>query len=61
MNFKYWGGANSSSPIFAYTGEEGDVTYDVDLLIVDLAARFKGLLLYIEVSMLVSIFYIAYY
>ncbi|KDP43937.1 hypothetical protein JCGZ_05404 [Jatropha curcas] len=47
LNYKYWGGANNSSPIFVYTGEEDDVTYDVDA-ITDLAARFKGLLLYIE-------------
>ncbi|KAJ9178023.1 hypothetical protein P3X46_009943 [Hevea brasiliensis] len=48
LNYKYWGGANSSSPIFVYTGEETDVTYDVETFILDLAARFKGLLLYIE-------------
>ncbi|XP_021660191.2 uncharacterized protein LOC110649795 [Hevea brasiliensis] len=48
LNYKYWGGANTSSPIFVYTGEEGDITYDVEGFILDLAARFKGLLLYIE-------------
>ncbi|XP_002523750.2 lysosomal Pro-X carboxypeptidase [Ricinus communis] len=47
LNFKYWGGANTSSPIFVYTGEEVDVTYDVDTIL-HLAARFKALLLYIE-------------
>ena len=49
LNFNYWGGANTSSPIFVYTGEEGDVTFNVETFILDLAARFKGLLLYIEV------------
>lgn len=53
LNYKYWGGANTSSPIFVYTGEEVDVTYDVETFIIDLAARFKGLLLYIEVIFLV--------
>ncbi|XP_050213673.1 uncharacterized protein LOC126665041 [Mercurialis annua] len=48
LNFKYWGGANSSSPIFVWTGEESDLVYDVETSIVDLASRFKGLLLYIE-------------
>lgn len=49
--FKYWGGANTSSPIFVYTGEEGEITCDVSYVgfIVDLATRFKGLLLYVEV------------
>ncbi|KAJ9129359.1 hypothetical protein P3X46_033863 [Hevea brasiliensis] len=50
LNFKYWGGANTSSPIFVYAGEEGDITGDVLYVnfIADLAARFKGLLLFIE-------------
>ncbi|KAF2321719.1 hypothetical protein GH714_001833 [Hevea brasiliensis] len=48
LNYKYWGGANTSSPIFVYTGEEGEVTDDVETFIIALAARFKGLLLYIE-------------
>ncbi|XP_052311745.1 uncharacterized protein LOC7463334 [Populus trichocarpa] len=48
LNYKYWGGANTSSPIFVYLGAEIDVTQNLDLSIVDLAARFKGLLLYIE-------------
>lgn len=49
LNYKYWGGANTSSPIFVYLGAEIDVTQNLYLSIVDLAARFKGLLLYIEV------------
>ncbi|KAF2321723.1 hypothetical protein GH714_001860 [Hevea brasiliensis] len=36
LNYKYWGGANTSSPIFVYTGEEGDITYDVEGFILDL-------------------------
>ncbi|XP_021692132.2 uncharacterized protein LOC110673333 [Hevea brasiliensis] len=48
LNYKYWGGANTSSPIIVYTGEEDDVTYDVDGFILELAACFKALLLYIE-------------
>ncbi|XP_031267895.1 lysosomal Pro-X carboxypeptidase-like [Pistacia vera] len=50
INFKYWGGANTSSPIFVYTGEEAPITRDIPFVgfIIDLASRFKGLLLYIE-------------
>ena len=52
LNFKYWGGVDTSSPIFVYAGEEGDITVDVMGVnfIADLASRFNGLLLYIEVS-----------
>ncbi|XVF46806.1 hypothetical protein PTKIN_Ptkin03bG0057900 [Pterospermum kingtungense] len=50
LNSKYWGGANTSSPIFVYTGDE--VGIDGDAIsagfMIDLASRFKGLLLYIE-------------
>lgn len=54
MNSKYWGGANTSSPIFVYTGDEGSLTGIAAYagFIVDLASRFNGLLLYIEVSSL---------
>ncbi|WCJ41657.1 Serine carboxypeptidase S28 family protein [Euphorbia peplus] len=50
LNFKYWGGANTSSPIFVYTGEESNVEGDILYVgfISELAARFNGLLLYIE-------------
>lgn len=53
LNFKYWGGANTSSPIFFYAGEEADILGDVLYVnfIADLAARFKGLLLYVEVCL----------
>lgn len=47
------GGANTSSPIFFYAGEEADILGDVLYVnfIADLAARFKGLLLYVEVCL----------
>ncbi|XP_065866384.1 uncharacterized protein [Euphorbia lathyris] len=50
LNFKYWGGANTSSPIFVYVGEESNVAGDILFVgfIAELAARFEGLLLYIE-------------
>ena len=52
MNFKYWGGANASAPIFAYLGAEEDLDYDLSGLgfLTDNAHRFKALLVYIEVS-----------
>ncbi|XP_042489855.1 lysosomal Pro-X carboxypeptidase-like [Macadamia integrifolia] len=50
VNFKHWGGANSSAPIFAYLGEESPL--DGDLAVIgflnDNAPTFKALLLYIE-------------
>lgn len=57
LNYKYWGGANSSSPIFVYAGEEDDVTMDVEYVgfIVELATRFNGLLLYIEVKIFINL------
>ncbi|KAA8550287.1 hypothetical protein F0562_001971 [Nyssa sinensis] len=50
MNSKYWGGANTSSPIFVYTGQESDITQVVSFagFVVELASRFNGLLIYIE-------------
>lgn len=52
MNLKYWGGANTSSPIIVYIGEEVPLTFAIPGKgsIVDLASRFKAMLLYIEVS-----------
>ncbi|KAH9700236.1 prolylcarboxypeptidase-like protein [Citrus sinensis] len=49
-NFKYWGGASTSSPIIVYIGEEAPLTFGVHGkgFIVDLASRFKAMLLYIE-------------
>ncbi|WCJ41655.1 Lysosomal Pro-X carboxypeptidase [Euphorbia peplus] len=49
LSFKYWGGANTSSPVFVYLGEgniEDDVLYVS--FISELASRFKGLVLFIE-------------
>ncbi|KAL4365098.1 hypothetical protein HN51_025645 [Arachis hypogaea] len=50
MNFKYWGGANSSAPIFAYLGAEAPIDGSPEGLgfITDNAASFNALLLYIE-------------
>ncbi|XP_027189501.1 uncharacterized protein [Cicer arietinum] len=50
MNFKYWGGANSSAPIFAYLGAEDSIdTYPTGIgFMTDNAATFKALLVYIE-------------
>ncbi|KAJ0083826.1 hypothetical protein Patl1_30541 [Pistacia atlantica] len=50
INFEYWGGANTSSPIFVYTGEEAPVTSDILLagFINDLASHFRGLVMYME-------------
>ncbi|KAL6341939.1 hypothetical protein AAG906_038184 [Vitis piasezkii] len=47
INSAYWGGANSSSPIFVYTGDEASITGVAAFagFMVDLASRFKGLLL----------------
>ncbi|MED6143828.1 hypothetical protein PIB30_009639 [Stylosanthes scabra] len=50
MNFKYWGGANSSAPIFAYLGAEAPIDGSPQGLgfITDNAASFNALLVYIE-------------
>ena len=58
VNFKYWGGAKTSSPIFVYTGDEQPITNVVLSVgfMLDLASRFNGLLLYIEVGILRSFF-----
>lgn len=51
INSKYWGGSNSSSPIFAYLGAESSI--DSDPLgigfLTDFAPQFKALLVYMEV------------
>lgn len=64
INFKYWAGANSSAPIFAYLGAEEAIDYSPEgvAFLTDNAASFNALLLYIEVfnfiynSFLFSIF-----
>ncbi|KAK8943029.1 hypothetical protein KSP39_PZI009502 [Platanthera zijinensis] len=50
MNFKYWGGANTSSPIFVYIGDEEELFIDkftTDFLVTN-APHFKSLLVFIE-------------
>ncbi|KAM3202203.1 hypothetical protein P3L10_029827 [Capsicum annuum] len=50
INSKYWGGSNSSSPIFAYFGAEYSINNDpLDIgFLTDFAPQFKALLVYIE-------------
>ncbi|XP_019176057.1 PREDICTED: lysosomal Pro-X carboxypeptidase-like [Ipomoea nil] len=50
VNSKYWGGAQSNSPIFAWLGAEAPIDYDPIGIgfLTDNAARFKALLVYIE-------------
>ncbi|CAK9150486.1 unnamed protein product [Ilex paraguariensis] len=50
VNYKYWGGAKSSAPIFAYLGEEEELDYDVLGIgfLKDNAPHFKALQVYIE-------------
>ncbi|KAK3205849.1 hypothetical protein Dsin_019895 [Dipteronia sinensis] len=50
ISSKYWGGSNSSSPIFAYLGAEAPLDNDVLSIgfLPDNAVRFKALLVYIE-------------
>ncbi|PNX85704.1 lysosomal pro-X carboxypeptidase-like protein [Trifolium pratense] len=50
INFKYWGGANSSAPIFVYLGAESSIDGYPNLIgfMSENAAAFKALLVYIE-------------
>ncbi|KAL3530467.1 hypothetical protein ACH5RR_009789, partial [Cinchona calisaya] len=50
INYKYWGGARSNSPIFAYLGAESPLVGDIPAIgfLTDNAPRFKALLVYIE-------------
>lgn len=52
MNFKYWGGPNTSVPIFVFFGAEENIDDDLHAIgfLTDNAPRFKALLLYIEVN-----------
>lgn len=50
IDAKYWGGAISGAPIFAYFGEEQPLDYGGIGFLNDNAPRFKALLVYIEVS-----------
>ncbi|KAI4334307.1 hypothetical protein L6164_019017 [Bauhinia variegata] len=50
INFKHWGGAKSSAPIFAYLGAEAPVDDDISDVgfLRDKAPQFNALLVYIE-------------
>ncbi|RHN75383.1 putative lysosomal Pro-Xaa carboxypeptidase [Medicago truncatula] len=50
INFKYWGGANSSAPIFVYFGPEQPIDGSPKSIgfMVEKAPTFKALLVYIE-------------
>ncbi|KAL1831927.1 hypothetical protein ACET3Z_001578 [Daucus carota] len=52
VNYEHWGGANTSSPIIVYTGDEVDVTALVNGtghgFLGELASHFKAILMYIE-------------
>uniref|UniRef100_A0A2C9UN91 Lysosomal Pro-X carboxypeptidase n=1 Tax=Manihot esculenta TaxID=3983 RepID=A0A2C9UN91_MANES len=50
INFKYWGGANVSAPIFAYLGAEAPIEYDLAFVgfLTENAAQFGALVVYIE-------------
>ncbi|KAI6669927.1 hypothetical protein NL676_004812 [Syzygium grande] len=50
INFNYWGGANSSAPIFVYLGAESPIDGEPTAIgfLTDNAAQFKALLVYIE-------------
>lgn len=53
INFEYWGGANSSAPIFAFLGAEAPVAQDIPVVgfLTDNAPRFQALIVYIEVCL----------
>ncbi|KAI3414317.1 DUF4033 domain-containing protein, partial [Psidium guajava] len=50
INSNYWGGANSSAPIFVYLGAEAPIDEDLFEIgfLTDNPAQFKALLVYIE-------------
>ncbi|PIA46838.1 hypothetical protein AQUCO_01500405v1 [Aquilegia coerulea] len=48
INSRYWGGANTSSPIFVYLGVEGPIEGDIDYILDDYAPIFNAFLVYIE-------------
>ncbi|KAL2349097.1 hypothetical protein Fmac_003097 [Flemingia macrophylla] len=50
INFKYWGGANSSAPIFVYFGAEAPIDNSPKSIgtLIDNAASFNSLLVYLE-------------
>ncbi|KAI3511864.1 hypothetical protein L1887_19024 [Cichorium endivia] len=50
INSKWWGGADTNAPIFAYLGAEGPIDGDIKILgfLPENAPRFKALVVYIE-------------
>ncbi|KAF2310037.1 hypothetical protein GH714_006264 [Hevea brasiliensis] len=50
INFKYWGGANASAPIFAYLGAEAPIDEDLAGIgfLTENAAQFSALVVFIE-------------
>ncbi|XP_011005222.1 PREDICTED: lysosomal Pro-X carboxypeptidase-like isoform X2 [Populus euphratica] len=50
INSKYWGGANACAPILVYLGAEAPIDEDLDVIgfLVDTAAEFSSLLVYVE-------------
>jgi hypothetical protein len=52
INFKYWGGANSTAPIFVSFGGEAAIDSDPGIIgfMTENAEKFKALLVYIEVG-----------
>lgn len=50
VNDTYWGGAEKNSPIFVYTGNEGDIEWFAQNtgFMFEIAPRFKALLVFIE-------------
>lgn len=51
INDKYWGGPENNSPIFVYTGNEGDIEWFAQNtgFMFENAPKFKALLVFIEV------------
>ncbi|XP_073044271.1 uncharacterized protein [Primulina eburnea] len=50
INEKHWGGAKNNSPIFVYTGNEGDIEWFAQNtgFMFEIAPRFRALLVFIE-------------
>ncbi|XP_010247711.1 PREDICTED: lysosomal Pro-X carboxypeptidase-like [Nelumbo nucifera] len=50
INYKFWGGANSSAPIFVYLGEESPLDNYIDAIgfLTDHAPKFNALVVFIE-------------
>ncbi|KAL5698348.1 lysosomal Pro-Xaa carboxypeptidase [Ranunculus cassubicifolius] len=48
INSRYWGGVNTSSPIFVHLGAENSVEDDFDTILIDWAPQFNALIVFIE-------------